>query len=330
MWTRGTATEHVTLYTDIKAPKAVAFTTDHLQMLTGAGSLEVVSNEVALMREAPGTLSKATSLDPAGKGGTTTYAIPTTAAVTVTSLSFEGTLGGAMGTYKCADRACSVTVNDKGVVTAFAGADWTFTGATGAMLLLPDTDYLRFGWWVDEMANGKYAFQSFEGGSDPYYGGAEANDTAVATITGTATYKGAAAGLYVLKDVSGGQVTGASSGNFTANATLTASFGDVDTAGAISGSISDFANAYGEDLAGWGVTLNAASLNGVANATPMFSSSTRATIGSGTGTGTWQAQFYGTPADGAAGPMLQPTGVGGRFDAHFPGAHIAGAFGASK
>ena len=328
MWTRGTATEHVTLYTNIAAPEAVAFNMDNLNKIVGQLDsmvmFEFTENTVELGVFIPG-LSKATSLDPAGKDGETTY--PAADAETVPSLSFDGTLGGAKGTFKCEMATCSVTVNDKGVVTAFGDGDtWTFTGAPDAKLLLADDDYLHFGWWVDEMANGKYAFQSFAGGMPPYeYTSASTIDE----ITGTATYKGASAGLYVLKDVSGGQVTGANSGNFTASATLTASFGDRSAAGAISGSVSDFMNAYGEPMAGWGVTLNAASLDGINNdddASRMFSSSTRATTGSGTGTGTWQGQFYGP----AAATTMQPAGVAGRYDAHFPGAHIAGAFGATN
>ena len=321
MWTRGTATEHVTLYTNIAAPEAVAFTTANLMKVVPNTSLMINStnNEVALLQEAMPSLFKATSLGlpEKGKGGVSTYTTEDPA----TGMTFNGTLGGAMGEYECSGSLCTVTVNDKGGVTVLGGAAWKFTGAPDAMLLLADVDYLHFGWWVDAMANGKYAFQSFAGGMPAYV----YTDT-IDPITGTATYKGASAGLYVLKDVSGGEVTGASSGNFTASATLTASFGDDNMdAGAISGSVSDFMNADGDDLAGWGVTLNAASLVGV-NATTPFSSSTRATTGSGTGTGTWQGQFYG-PADPTT---MQPAGVAGRYDAHFPGAHIAGAFGATR
>ena len=314
MWTRGTATEHVTLYTNIAAPEAVAFTTANLMKVApGAGlTINSTNNEVAMLPAAMPSLFKATSLGLPEKGGVSTY----TPEAPAMGLTFNGTLGGAMGEYECSGEACTVTVNDKGEVTVLGGA-WKFTGAPDAMLLLADVDYLHFGWWVDAMANGKYAFQSFAG--------VPAYDDPIGAIMGTATYKGASAGLYVLKDVSGGEVTGASSGNFTANATLTASFGDADDVGAISGSISDFMNADGEDLAGWGVTLNAASLVGVSATTP-FSSSTRATTGSGTGTGTWQGQFYG-PADPTT---MQPAGVAGRYDAHFPGAHIAGAFGATR
>ena len=113
-----------------------------------------------------------------------------------------------------------VTVNDKGVFTAITGT-WTFKADVDAMVLLPDTDYLNFGWWVKapDKADGTYTFQTFAGAQ----GFAEAT-TISDNMEGTATYKGAAAGVYVLKDVSAGLVTGASNGDFTANATLTADF----------------------------------------------------------------------------------------------------------
>ena len=145
----------------------------------------------------------------------------------------------------------------------------------------------------------------------------------IVAIEGYATYKGAAAGVYVTKDVSAGLVTGANMGEFTAKATLEANFGDdVMEAGSIDGSIHDFMDADGAAMAGWGVTLRSANLGTSAT----FAGATRGTTGPGTtGTGSWEGTFYGPSTDAAA-----PTGVAGRFDAHLPGAHIVGAYGASK
>ena len=46
------------------------------------------------------------------------------------------------------------------------------------------------------------------------------------------------------------------------------------------------------------------------------------------GEGSWEGRFHGT--DGAAGADARPSHATGRFDVHFPGAHIAGAFGAGR
>ena len=190
-----------------------------------------------------------------------------------------------------------------------------------AKVLLPDTEYLNFGWWVKapDAADGTYTFQTFAGASD------DLGETMVTTVMmGTATYKGAAAGLYVLKDVSGGEVTGASNGEFTASATLAADFLDNEDPGfgVISGSITDFVNGAGNSMDGWSVTLNNAALSATAN----FSGTTVGKIGDGSDKGSWDGTFYGTTSD----TDDRPSDVAGRFDAHLPGAHIAGAYGASR
>ena len=166
------------------------------------------------------------------------------------------------------------------------------------------------------MADGTYGFQTFAGGTPEY----TAN---YAPIEGPATYKGAAAGVYVTKDVSAGLVTGANMGEFTAKATLEANFGDEMEAGNIDGSIHDFMDADGTAMAGWGVTLRNVNL--------------------GTSTAPSRARPGGRPVPGRAAQEAGkarsmvfadedavPTGVAGRFDAHLPGAHIVGAYGASK
>ena len=60
-----------------------------------------------------------------------------------------------------------------------------------------------------------------------------------------------------------------------------------------------------------------------------FAGETVGTLGPATrGEGSWEGLFHGT--DGATGADARPSHVTGRFDVHFPGAHLAGAFGASK
>ena len=91
------------------------------------------------------------------------------------------------------------------------------------------------------------------------------------------------------------------------------------------GQIGSFRNASGRSMAGWRVTLSMAMLSaGEAGLAAL----TGGTVGSGTsGTGNWQGRFHGT--DGAE-TNARPSHATGRFDPHFPGAHIAGASGARR
>ena len=189
------------------------------------------------------------------------------------------------------------------------------------MINVPDSDYLNFGWWLNKKADGTYDFQTFAGST----GFATGSGNVTNAMEGSAVYNGKAAGLYVVKDVSGGQVTSATHGEFTANAMLTANFFGANDAGEISGSIDGFKNAAGESMAGWSVMLKQAALT---DASDVFSGSTSGSLGGGTGMGSWEGMFHGSNDE--TGGDARPTHVTGRFDAHFPGAHVAGAFGAKK
>lgn len=120
-------------------------------------------------------------------------------------------------------------------------------------------------------------------------------------------------------------MTGARSGEFTADATLTAQFFGTLDAGAIGGEIASFRSASGWTMEGWLVTLETAVLRG---GSASFAGATGGTAGPGTsGAGSWEGMFHGS--DGA-GTDARPSDVTGRFDLHFPGMHVAGAFGASR
>ena len=315
-FTRGEATEHVTVYTNIGAPKPTLYSdVDGYDDLTG-GVVTDVTIDAYVGLAASDSFPDA----PATKGSssTQTYAEGS-------DRTFAGTFHGGEGNYECtsdSEATCSVTTSDKGALT-FVGT-WTFTFAAKAMVNVVDSDYLHFGWWVDApaMSDGTYAFQTFAGANAVAFADGQINE-----VEGTATYKGAAAGMYVTKDVTAGLVTGATAGGFTASATLQANFGDDTAAGNIDGSIHDFMNAEGEAMAGWGVTLRNSIL---AAGSSTFSGDTMGTTGPGTtGPGNWTGTFYG-PSEAVDTVRPQPTGVAGRFDAHLPGAHIAGAYGASR
>ena len=316
-FTRGEATEHVTVYTNIGAPKPTLFSeVDDYDNLT-AGLLTDISTITGYAAlAASDSFPDAAAMK--GDSNTRTYAVGA-------ARTFAGTLQGGAGNYACTTgEICSVTASDKGALTFFG--TWSFTFDAKAMVNVVDTDYLHFGWWVDApaMSDGEYAFQTFAGGAEPYTPGS------IDAVLGSATYKGAAAGMYVTKDVTAGQVTGATMGGFTASATLQANFGDLTEAGNIDGSIHDFMNADGVAMDGWGVTLRNSILESNMST---FSGMTKGTTGPGTsGDGSWTGTFYGpneATVDGAT-VTLKPTGVAGRFDAHLPGAHIAGAYGASR
>ena len=91
------------------------------------------------------------------------------------------------------------------------------------------------------------------------------------------------------------------------------------------GLIDSFKDEAGMSLTGWRVVLETSRLTaGEAS----FAGGTSGAVGSGTsGVGSWHGRFHGT--DGAD-TNPRPSHATGRFDLHFPGAHLAGAFGAGR
>ena len=317
---RGTAGEYLVAYTDVGAPEAMAFTPENLNRLREVSGLtgEAIPETGLDVVAAYLPLIGSTSLAAASPNGSVKYGAQGTEAGE--GLSFAGTFAGGTGAYSCIGAKCSVTLDDRGMAMAMGG-DWAFAPDSGAMVEVPDYAHLQFGWWLNAHEDGSYGFQSFAGSTG--YG--RGSGAVSAAMTGTATYRGAAAGVYATVDVAGGKVTGARAGEFTADATLTAHFFGALDAGEIAGEIGPFRTAAGEALAGWRVTLEAA---GLRSGSASFAGVTVGTVGPGTtGKGRWEGKFHGS--DGA-GTDARPSGVAGRFDVHLPGAHIAGAFGASR
>lgn len=315
------AAERLTVYSDVGPPEAMAFTPENLNRLrevsglTGdtvpASGLGIVPGWFPLIRTTSGTVTAATS-----PGGSAVYRAQGSA-----GLEFEGTFAGGAGNYRCTGAACSVTLDDKGRPSAMDGS-WFFAPTADAEVHVPDYDHLYFGWWVHGRDDGPYGFQSFAGAA----GYAPDTGTPVAVgMTGTATYRGAAAGVWATVDTAGGKVTSAVSGEFTARATIDANFIDEAQAGFVNGSIHGFRDANGRVMADWRITLKGAPL---AAAAAVFSAGTSGTVGPGTtgGSGHWQGVFHG----GGGADHQRPDGVTGRFDLHLPGAHVAGAFGATR
>ena len=313
---RGTAAEHLIAYTDIAAPESMPFTPENLNKLNEVSGLtgDAIPAAGLAIDKAWLPLVASTSLAAATPRGSVTHASVGTGADA--GLSFTGSFSGAPGTYSCSGVACSVTLDDRGTATAVGGT-WSFAPEYGAMVGIPDYDHLYLGWWLNEK-DGAYGFQSFAGAVGFPAGAAIVQ----AAMEGSATYTGAAAGIWVTEDISGGRITRAESGEFTAAATLKAHFFGANDAGMVTGEISSFRDGDGRPLGGWSVELEEAPLTVGRSA---FAGKTSRPGGSGAGS--WQGEFHGT--DGASA-NARPSHVTGRFDAQFPGVYIAGAFGGAK
>ena len=145
--------------------------------------------------------------------------------------------------------------NDGKIVLGGESSVWTFTPNAGELAMVADSVYLHFGWWQRgsqaEMVYGSTAGSVYE----PADFGA---------VTGTVNFEGAAAGKYALVD---GLNDTAEGGHWTADASLTAKFGNTtaiggaDTSGGtISGEITNFMT--GDMERDWMVALLSTSMTG--------------------------------------------------------------------
>ena len=178
-----------------------------------------------------------------------------------------------------------------------------------------DMDWLAAGVWLtipDDEEEGDYAIGAFVFGSDPY----KPTASDAGAITGTASYEGEAFGRYAESEGDDTEV-----GRFTADAELTADFGDSTAMGTIQGELSGFmANGQAE---GWDVHFEQAMLmlgmDMSVPPQPVDETALRFNAGAsghsrGHGmTGYWNGQFYGSAADGASDDDLQPGSAAGTF-----------------
>ena len=269
----------------------------------------------------------------------------------------KGYFDGALGTFVCKTALCSLTTNHKGVVTATETTAWAFVPDEGirAMVDELDTDHLRFGYWLKTTANddgtSSYAYQAISGGSMAYGGAVQ---SIMEDVVGTAEYTGAAGGMYMQKELQpdgtfSETADNATSGTFTAKATLMANFGgDVvaaDDKFSISGTVSDFMD--GDTNLGWTAKLMSASFvdrdddtNAIAATSHRNSFDGMTEGSSGQDNGQWRGMFYGPSGLDPVGQAsaaaddnddrVQPSGVSGEFNTHFNNGHVHGAFGATR
>ena len=256
----------------------------------------------------------------------------------------KGTFYGVAGTFACAGDGvtCTATNDAKGnlaALTASDGGNWTFTpDETGAAVadVQTDADYLDFGYWVGTSAGdgggAAYAVDAFARGRVP---SADSDDD-VSTLEGSATYEGAAAGLYVRRALSAsGDGAVEAAGRFTADAELTARFGGNDVAlndqYSISGRIGNFMDGGKPVDAAWSLELR--KIQG--EFFDSFDAPGAFTGGAATGGGSWSGAFYGPVDDDTDGQAdgnqsLLPSGVAGEFTGGWNNGSVVGAFGAAK
>ncbi len=208
---------------------------------------------------------------------------------------------------------------------------WTFTANTGAMVSRPDGNgYMTFGWWMRDDKTTASPLDNVAVFYDANAGVSTTDgDVAANTLAGTAKYEGGAAGKYAWRDVDEGTAHG---GHFTAKASLTAIFTELEGGDTLSGSISEFRiGDYGMDPS-WTVTLSEAAISStgtVIRGTEDAATTTTWAVGSNesSATGGWEAELSDT---GAARNDDLPTGVAGAFDGIFgEQGRMVGAFGAN-
>ena len=258
----------------------------------------------------------------------------------------EGSFFGIPGTFECGggdNAGCTARTKD-GMLSGLTGA-WTFTPtrftagsaadanagtpATGTMVpgVVADADYMVFGYWLEKTTarDGEVTYTV-----NVYRDGIPVR-TDLANVEGTATYEGPATGLYMKKtvDPSGEPTSPFISGQFTADAMLTASFGG-DTVGSahtntVTGKISNFMNASGNSIAPWMLMLNRTPASGDGAITAGVFSGTTSGYEDGA-QGAWNGTLYGT-ADADADAMQYPSSIAGTFNGHFKNGHVGGVFG---
>ena len=277
--------------------------------------------------------------------------------------TLDGMFNGVPGNFVCTTGPCTASTDSDGNLKALGGT-WEFRPDAGDHFIAGgshDEDYLAFGYWLQSTGEGDdatYKVGTFARGSMPF-GGTEIA-AAVSALTGTATYRGSAIGMFVMKtdidgDGKGPIATG--SGEFTANTALTARFGGMPAnipyrdQFTISGTVSDFVLTNSDDTTldnDWSLNLQSASFatrvydsgTGVVSAAPTAHVNTFSGSTSGMEKGTagrWEGTFYGPTPDTNPddtgiqyGATNYPGGVAGEFIGHFENGHAIGAFGATK
>ncbi len=310
-WTRGVwaaadeaagVEDSVVLYTNVEADGTIPFSGeggkyDDTNGLDTGGNLPVVAGTDAMLIASPDF--------PTGPG------IRTHAEDGDPDATVAGTFDGAAGTWTCtppAGGACTSSVRDGGGIDLAGG--WTFVPAPGAVVATADAEHQYFGWWLRKTGSA-YAVGVFHAGA-----GAAADEFAdLAALQGTATYRGPAAGQFVIIP----QIGSASAGAFTAAAELAVDFGSAADAGMVTGTVDGF-RVEGQAMP-WSLELQAAQVHAdgrIASGATVWTVDGRAAGN----TAAWSARFHDVNADRV------PTVATGTFDALYDDVgRLTGAFG---
>ena len=217
--------------------------------------------------------------------------------------SFMGTYQGVAGNYICAGAAetgsCTIAKTDDGYSLTVSSATWHFqpTNPNDRLMSTTSDTYAYYGWWLHEDSDGDATVSAFHG-----YRGTSTNAFGDTTLSGTATYKGGAAGKYAIR--SG---TTNDSGHFTADAELNAEFSTASGGDTISGTIDNFMGADGMSR-DWSVELKESLISAAdgtitpdtaadATATGGTAWTMGGTAGSASGTGRWSGQLFEVDTD---------------------------------
>ena len=217
-------TDTVLVYTNIEAPKSVAFGDVHTLATTGnnIGTLEITANAANSNIQASGFST-----------GNAAFIHGTNAATTVNEvIRISGTYAGASGVYRCTETTgvdCTSQGTNSGIQL---GGTWVFEPSPGAMAIQKDTNYSYFGWWLRVDGNGDYSPSNFYGHNTGLV--LSAQPDILATLTGLATYSGPAVGKFA---IAGFPNTG---GHFTADANLSVDFGNTTQIGTVEGAVTNF------------------------------------------------------------------------------------------
>ena len=361
---RATQTDTVVVYTDKEASKSASYTTYYARSAvmapdTGASAgfswqpwvgVEAVSDDTnGILSLIEGADIDAADVDrlfgtgnfAAGQeklpqeGDNRTYA-DEYGATPGTQVEFTGSFHGVAGTFKCAGSTCTAEMTDAGALTlAGTGAAWSFVpGATNVSVAgaQEDADYLDFGYWVENdmtSAGDPYTVDAFFAGNAPHGG--------LASVEGSASYSGKAAGLYARRVYEGDTLLDDRAGRFTADVALKAYFGGgavaADDQYSVGGTISSFMDGGQPIDSGWSVRLNkiggGTGGGGAGTFDTAAATFTEGTTAGGGAAGTWSGAFYGDDTE-VDSVTPQPSSVAGEFTAGFHNGGVAGAFGARK
>ena len=302
---------------------------------TGDGNVgfALASGALAIDADATNVAKRIVSPSFDHSAGYKTFKLPDPNPSGATMITIPGSYYGVAGRYACtpatAADGCRVNRAADGytlALTGDGGGTWTFTPTdpNARVTESPDTSYASYGWWLHKSADGKTftasAFTDNKGTAPDTISGIHA------TLRGTATYMGGAAGKYALYSSTGGTND---AGHFTARATLEADF----NADMITGTIDQFMGADGQSR-NWSVELKKSGL------------SDAGAIGSGTDAAgdsismaetVWTIGGTAAAADGQWSGQLQESTDGvpqvatGTFHSTYStSGQMVGAFGATK